>query len=177
MCKSKVKVFPKKVVICAAVSVARVSVSCSNQNKHGDRAEDWPGTGHRATTLRTNITLARHYSLQSRVMKLQSSLLVRDGSGCCDDRGVLVGQSIGPSHAGVYCLDIYTIYYLLYLDIYTIYYLHYLLSTLVMDGRQAGAHQSPPPCAVLGADVFMNMNHITATYRHLAPAGHTSDNE
>ena len=73
--------FPKKVVICAAVAVARVSVSCSNQNKHGDRAEDWPGTGHRATTLRTNITLARHYSLQSRVMKLQSSLLVRDGSG------------------------------------------------------------------------------------------------
>ena len=40
MCKAKVKVFPKKVVICAAVAVARVSVSCSNQNKHGDRAED-----------------------------------------------------------------------------------------------------------------------------------------
>ena len=100
--------FPKKVVICAAAAVALVSVSCSNQNKHGDRAEDWPGHWTRSNDPHTNITLSRHHSLQARVMKLQSSLLVSDGSGCCDDRGVLVAQSIGPSH-GVYCLDIYTV--------------------------------------------------------------------
>ena len=77
-------------------------------------------------------------------MKLQSSLLVRDGSGCCDDRGVLVGQSIGPSHAGVYCLDIYTIYYLLYLDIYTIYSLDiYSLLLLWMDAGQELIRVSP----------------------------------
>ena len=106
--------FPKKVVICAAAAVALVSVSCSNQNKHGDRAEDWPGHWTRSNDPHTNITLSRHHSLQSTVsvMKLQSSLLVSDGSGCWWWQR-RVGGTINRTKSWcllsryLHCLDIY----------------------------------------------------------------------
>ena len=111
-----------KVVICAAAAVALVSVSCSNQNKHGDRAEDWPGHWTRSNDPHTNITLSRHHSLQARVMKLQSSLLVSDGSGCWWWQR-RVGGTINRTESCSSLLSRYLHYLpsIYYLDIYSCY--------------------------------------------------------